>query len=218
MAKTCVGCGETKSLELFPKHKKMKDGRLGKCKACVKIYHARYYEDNKDRITALSRQWFKNNRGRATASHTEWVRKHPEKAAERAAEWRRKNPEKQAARSLEWKKANPEQVKQAAALYREKNPETGARNKANRRAKITQTGGELTKGLWGVLFEQQEGKCFCCGVPLEKGKIHLDHWVPLALGGPNADSNMRLLTDTCNLRKGSLHPEAYLLRRQLELI
>lgn len=35
MEKTCFKCGETKAIESFHKHSRMKDGRLNKCAACV---------------------------------------------------------------------------------------------------------------------------------------------------------------------------------------
>ncbi|MCK8788014.1 HNH endonuclease, partial [Roseomonas sp. NAR14] len=35
---------------------------------------------------------------------------------------------------------------------------------------------------------------------------HVDHYVPLALGGSNDRSNLRLLHAACNLSKGARHP------------
>lgn len=44
--KTCFKCNETKSIELFHKHKAMKDGRLNKCSACVVKDVAAWREKN----------------------------------------------------------------------------------------------------------------------------------------------------------------------------
>jgi 5-methylcytosine-specific restriction endonuclease McrA len=33
--------------------------------------------------------------------------------------------------------------------------------------------------------------------------LHVDHYLPLALGGSNAASNLRLMHATCNLAKGA---------------
>ena len=42
MQKTCNKCGETKSLEDFPKRKDSKDGRLNSCKVCEGKRKAKY--------------------------------------------------------------------------------------------------------------------------------------------------------------------------------
>jgi 5-methylcytosine-specific restriction endonuclease McrA len=80
----------------------------------------------------------------------------------------------------------------------------------NRRARIKQVGGKLSDGLRIKLFENQKGLCACCG-ELLGSNYHLDHRMPLALGGANEDWNMQLLTATCNMKKGKKHPD-YLIR------
>lgn len=44
--------------------------------------------------------------------------------------------------------------------------------------------------------------CGFCGKSLENSKIHIDHIIPKALGGPNTISNMRLSHAYCNLSAG----------------
>lgn len=56
------------------------------------------------------------------------------------------------------------------------------------------------------------GKCPCCKQPLGD-EFHLDHVIPLALGGPNTDDNMQLLRKTCNLQKSAKHPVQYMQER-----
>jgi len=56
------------------------------------------------------------------------------------------------------------------------------------------------------LFVLQKGICACgCQQPLGRD-YHLDHRMPLALGGTNTDDNVQLLTKLCNLQKGKKHP------------
>jgi 5-methylcytosine-specific restriction endonuclease McrA len=52
----------------------------------------------------------------------------------------------------------------------------------------------------------QKSKCACCGKSL-KHSYHLDHIMPIALGGTNTDDNVQLLTPSCNLRKSAKHPD-----------
>ena len=43
--KTCINCKEEKPLTDYYKHTGMKDGRLNKCKECVKVYSSNRYEE-----------------------------------------------------------------------------------------------------------------------------------------------------------------------------
>lgn len=78
-----------------------------------------------------------------------------------------------------------------------------------RRARMKEVDGILSHGIIDRLMKLQKGKCACCGVLL-KGKFHLDHIMPIALGGNNEDSNMQLLLPKCNLRKHKKHPIDYM--------
>lgn len=53
--KTCFKCGEEKSLLLFYKHPRMKDGRLNKCIACAKSDVAKRYWEKHDEIRAYEK-------------------------------------------------------------------------------------------------------------------------------------------------------------------
>lgn len=53
--------------------------------------------------------------------------------------------------------------------------------------------------------------CYC-GKPLGDA-YHLDHVMPLALGGSNTDDNMQLLRDRCNLQKHAKHPVDFMQER-----
>ena len=75
----------------------------------------------------------------------------------------------------------------------------------NRRARVRETGGKLSSDLADKLFKLQKGKCPCCAQPLGDD-YHLDHKMPIALGGSNTDGNMQLLRAVCNLQKAKKHP------------
>jgi 5-methylcytosine-specific restriction endonuclease McrA len=74
------------------------------------------------------------------------------------------------------------------------------------------SGGKLSPDLAERLYELQGGKCACCGKPLGE-KYHLDHIMPLALGGANTDDNMQLLTARCNIQKSAKHPIDFMQER-----
>ena len=70
----------------------------------------------------------------------------------------------------------------------------------------------LSVGLSAKLFKLQKGKCPCCKQPLGDD-YHLDHKMPLALGGTNTDENMQLLRSICNLQKHAKHPVDFMQER-----
>lgn len=65
------------------------------------------------------------------------------------------------------------------------------------------------------LFENQGGKCAhsWCRADLHIVGYHLDHRMPLVLGGSNGCDNLQYLCPTCNNKKGRHHPDDFA-RRQ----
>jgi hypothetical protein len=59
--KKCSSCGETKSVELFYRHKGIKDGYQNKCKSCHDSYTKTYYEKNKEKIVKYRVDYNRNN-------------------------------------------------------------------------------------------------------------------------------------------------------------
>lgn len=60
--KICFICHENKKITEFPKHPKMKDGHLNKCKICTKNYLKKYYDKNKDTMVLKMKEWRNNNK------------------------------------------------------------------------------------------------------------------------------------------------------------
>lgn len=96
--------------------------------------------------------------------------------------------------------------------WRARNPEAAIINSNNYRARKRENGGTLTRGIRNKLFKLQKGKCVCCGEPLGDD-FHLDHRMPVALGGSNTDDNMQLLRKVCNLQKQAQHPVDFMQSR-----
>lgn len=181
----------------------------GGCQACARAYQARYraaHRDkanesnsiyrskNKDKVQATIVAWRAANPGKVKAAHAAHYVANRERLMKRYAEYRATNAEKRRASSAAWAKANPE----ARRI-----------NRQNREAKERANGGTLSKGLAAKLFKLQKGKCACCGEPLGE-KYHLDHVMPIKLGGLNIDANIQLLRDVCNMKKSAKHPIDYM--------
>ena len=128
----------------------------------------------------------------------------PEKVKASAAKYRLANSEKVKAYAAKYRLANPEKKKVHDAKYQRQHPELSRIKKQNRRAQKRANGGRLSRGLAQRLFKLQEGKCVYCKVELNH--YHLDHVMPIKLGGANEDGNIQLLCPTCNYKKGAKHP------------
>jgi len=70
--------------------------------------------------------------------------------------------------------------------------------------------GTLSPHLAEFLMEEQGGKCAYCFANLLKTGFHMDHYIPVVLGGRNEDFNIQLTCPTCNLRKNNKHPLDFL--------
>lgn len=62
------------------------------------------------------------------------------------------------------------------------------------------------------LFCDQAGRCVYCGVSLELR--HLDHKMPVIRGGTNDLPNMHYTCPSCNLRKGTMTHEEFLVSKR----
>ena len=191
--KRCTKCGEAKPGTAFGKHARNSDGLQYWCNACKKAWYAA----NSERI--------KEYESARRAANPEIIRA-------RIAKWKAANPGKIRAANAAWRAANLEKAKATVAAWGAANPEARRIIKQNRRARKREGSGKLSKGLAGKLFRLQRGKCACCGKPLGDD-FHLDHIMPLALGGTNTDDNIQLLTATCNMQKNAKHPIEFMRQR-----
>lgn len=195
--KTCTKCGESKSLLQFSKKSSSRDGLRHQCKACDRITNAASYASNPEKIKASAAKWIADN---------------PEKHKTYKTKWYTANRENVQMRSSKWAAANSEKRKASIAKWRSSNPEARRIQEHNRRARKRANGGRLSPGIVEKLLNLQRGKCACCHVSIADGN-HLDHRIPVALGGPNEDWNMQLLCAPCNLSKGAKHPIEFMQQR-----
>lgn len=146
------------------------------------------------------------------AATTVWRAANLEKVKATKAAWYAANRKKEKVANAAWYVANRERKAATTAAWKKANPGAVRINKHNRRALKIAVGGALSKGLSAKLFELQRGKCACCKLPLGDN-LHMDHIMPLALGGANIDGNMQLLRATCNLKKHAKHPVDFMQSR-----
>lgn len=184
----------------------------GDCKPCAKAYGAAWRADNPERKKTLRAAWEKANPKRHKASQAAWREANPEKVKANRAAWRAANPEKVRAGKEAYYAANTGRVKSNVTAWAAANPEAKRIYNQTRRARKRENGGVLSRGLAAKLFKLQRGKCPCCKEPLGED-FHLDHIMPLALGGINTDGNIQLLRARCNLQKNAKDPVQFMQQR-----
>lgn len=212
--KICSKCGgDPKPITEFSKAARGRDGKCASCKSCVSIASAAWYAANREKKKASGAKLFASNRDERMASIARWQAANPEKVKAATAKWHSANPCKGKASDAKYRVAHPEKIAAKNAEWRAANPEAKRINSHNYRARKTENGGKLSRGLSERLFKLQRGKCACgCKQPLGDN-YHLDHRMPLALGGANEDWNMQLLRQRCNNQKYSKHPIDFMQQR-----
>ncbi|MFH1010215.1 MAG: HNH endonuclease [bacterium] len=204
-----------------------KDGHAFNCRACASKQYSKWRTENKEKIKADKAAYHAANRAKLNAISAAWVAANKEHnklrqaqyrstrretAKANSVEWRANNTAQSRATVKAWRAANPEKAKAIHAAFHDANPDAKRIYHSNRRARKSANGGKLSKGLAVKLFKLQRGKCACCGESLGKD-YHLDHQMPLALGGENIDSNMQLLRSMCNMSKNAKHPVEFMQER-----
>ncbi len=145
----------------------------------MKKYNDAHYLANKEAKLRKSKDWYAENSDRKT---------------ETQSAWRQENKEKDRASHRQWRLDN---VDATVAMM------------ANRRARKAEAGGTYNANDVQNLLRLQKGKCAACCVKLilaGKGRFHVDHIMPIALGGSNWPHNLQLLCPTCNFKKHAKDP------------
>lgn len=127
-------------------------------------------------------------------------------------EYRKANTVKISEYWREYYKENTEKISGRGREYRQENAEKCAAKGRSRRARKRNADGCNTASDIRMILEGQRGLCANCKTKLFKSgakKYHVDHIIPLALGGSNWPSNLQCLCPPCNLSKGAKHPDEW---------
>lgn len=165
----------------------------GNCSGCL-IDERPIYRDAQ---IAAKAKWRSENIEKLRADNLAYYYANRERMNTAAREWGRCNKERVVSKVAERRARDPQAWNAAQALHTR-----------NRRARIRQSDGCHTVTDVCELLAIQKGKCANCRVRLGR-RYHVDHVMPLALGGSNGRRNLQLLCAPCNLRKSALHPVAF---------
>lgn len=131
------------------------------------------------------------------------------KALERQRAWREKNNEHYIAHKREYENQTRDyHRKYNLDKYYENRTEIAIKMRARtsrKRAMQWNTEGAFTAEDLINLLNEQNGRCFYCGIPISfaiPGDIHQEHMTPFCKGGVNTLDNVVLACSDCNCSKG----------------
>lgn len=147
-------------------------------------------------------EFFRRNR-RMLSGFDSWCRDcYRVTGRKRAARYRQDHHAECLAKQRAWFEQHPERAKFYTVKYRQKRAE----HRHQRRARLLGATGTHTAADVRAQYERQHGHCFWCGAKVTWRKKHIDHVIPLALGGSNGPENLVIACPSCNLAKGARHP------------
>jgi 5-methylcytosine-specific restriction endonuclease McrA len=148
------------------------------CDACIPLA----VQAQRERVRHNSLKRYYANRAQILADERERRKRDPEFAE-------RKNH-----RAREWRKANPDQAR-----------ENDRRHLANYRAQLANVYVEDVEPL--VVLERDDNRCGICGGDVDPFNFHVDHVIPVSLGGEHSYANVQAAHPLCNQKKWAYMPE-----------
>ncbi|MFZ2586687.1 MAG: HNH endonuclease, partial [Alphaproteobacteria bacterium] len=170
---------------------------------------AKYRAENKEKIKAASAAYYEKNKEKLRSASLAWAAANPERTKEIRNKSRVKNIDATKRRERKYREENLDKLKERFRSWAQRNRAQRNLTQRLRKARNRANGGKLSKDLVTRLLKLQKGKCACCWKPLGND-YHLDHIMPIALGGENEDWNIQLLRAECNIRKKAQHPIEYM--------
>jgi len=211
-SKACLSCKQIVIITLFHKRTKSSDGLSSICKLCKKVIDSQYAKDNKQKIAQYRKQWGIDNRQHINQKNLEWRKANPIAHKQSQTKYADNNREQKRIANKQWSAANYDLHRALIADWQKRNPEAKRLSANKRRAKIMNNG--------HAPYSEKEvlatygNKCHICnglidmkaarkvGQPGWQFGLHIEHLVPINLGGADTLQNVRPAHGLCNLKKG----------------
>jgi 5-methylcytosine-specific restriction endonuclease McrA len=151
------------------------------------------YQKNRDKILDQRKKYYESNKEKAKA----YYKQNKGKIAENY-------------------QANRDKILSSTKVWKKNNRDKTSNYHRTRRARKRNAEGSHTAANIQQLLVFQKRKCAVCHTSI-KNNYHVDHVIPLALGGGNGKDNLQLLCPHCNLRKNAQHPVEFMQSRGMLL-
>lgn len=125
-----------------------------------------------------------------------------------AKEWHKANRAKRLQHKQKWYQNNKEQHHLGVKEWQKKNPEKVKIIRAAKRARRAKAPGTYKVDDILAIKARQRHRCAYCRKRLDD-RFHIDHIVPIALGGTNWPRNLQLTCPPCNLGKSAKEPTRF---------
>ncbi len=203
------GCGETKPRSEFDRMSRNKDGLSGVCVPCARAKSRERYERKKGKADGFDADTL--TRECADCGEAKLLRefyKHPGGKYGRLSQcvpcvksnvskYHAANRDTRAAFHRAYRAKHEDELREYIREWHVRNPGKSSEYGANRRALLEDA---FVEAVNYESLRESYNDCYLCGVALS-GVVHMDHVVPLVLGGAHCYDNMRPTHMDCNLRK-----------------
>lgn len=191
------------------------------CRGARSAYSAAYYAARREEHAKRSAAYQISHRVEIAAQRAQYRAAHPKEEAARSAAYRATHrdeksatdaayyaahSEKLRAYQAAYQAAHPEETAARHAAYHAAHPEEAAARSRSRKALVRNAAGTHTAADVRAQYDRQRGRCYWCGVKVALRKKHVDHVMPIILGGSNGPENIVIACAHCNLSKKASHP------------
>lgn len=203
-------------------HNARQKARLEAQREHINALRKKRREERGEAYRAVAKAWIEKNRERVNQKSRETWNRHREKYLRRKrdrwaadAVFRAEKNEK----SRAWARRNREWIQAYVRERLKLHPEKFIANNAMRRAREHAACSDpVAVRAWVRDQHARESvSCHWCGRSTNRGRDrHIDHVIPLKLGGKHDLENLVVACQTCNSRKQGLHPQEWSARLKQE--
>jgi 5-methylcytosine-specific restriction endonuclease McrA len=219
MTKVCCKCRRELDAERFHKSKSRPDGLAAECKDCRKAMNdaycqanhekvlaekARYYAEHREEIIARVARYVEEKREEVKARQARHYASHREKLCARQRAYQASHRDEVSARNRAYHAAHREELGAYARAYQKAHPDGHRQQGATRRARLHNSPAE--RFTRAEIYQRDRGICHLCHKRVDPQKWHLDHLVPISLGGPHTRDNVAVSHPLCNIRRNASGP------------
>jgi 5-methylcytosine-specific restriction endonuclease McrA len=162
---------------------------------------AKYLEEER----ARGREYYKRNREERVEYRRRYCADHPDLLAEQWERYYEANRDREHERKAKYRETHKEECAAYRRQYAVSHRQEFAAWSRERRARKLNNGGSHTPADIVAQYERQRGKCYWCHDAVGE-TYHVDHVMPLALGGSNGPENLVVACPRCNQSKNAKHP------------
>lgn len=191
----CIKCKEEfpSTTQFFHRNSCLREGLSEFCKKCIKSHHEEY--NRRPDIIERSKEY--RSRPDIKQRTNEYLREYYKRpyVKERLKQYKTEY----------YKRPDVKEKQRQYQIEYNKRPEVISRVRANHHRRRNAPGSFTAADIEDIR-KAQGNRCYICGKKLKK--YHVDHFIPIALGGTNDPGNLRLACPHCNYSKNKKHPHA----------